>query len=509
MFSPEIPDGFFGICAKERYIIIMRLSDISSFLVGEGLLCNKPVYTEYDPEINCIGCDSRTAKENMLFFAKGAAFKPEYLFSAVGKGAAAYVSETDYGADVPLLKVADIRKAMPLVAKFFYGDPVSKYMLAAVTGTKGKTSVVYMLRSIFEEEFGRGRTGYISTNGAMCGDRSLQKSGTTPEALELYAILAEFADKKIKAAAMEVSSQALQYDRTYGILFHTGVFLNLSSDHISPTEHHSFEEYKAAKLKLLTQCANGVVNADDEYAKDVLLASKCKKTATFGIKNNADYLAANIIMTKNGSSFTVNGAEYSLRMPGEFNIYNALAAIAVCSLMGISEASVRAGLLKAHAEGRMEITEEDGVTVLVDYAHNKLSFEAVFDFVDRFYPGGRKICLFGCQGNKALDRRRELPEIAGNRADLVVLTSDDPADEEPEAIMKEVETELEKTPADFAAIEDREKAVEYAVSIAKPGDIVILAGKGHETTQIVRGRKVKYVGDMVKAKEALRARKTK
>ena len=190
-------------------------------------------------------------------------------------------------------------------------------------------------------------------------------------------------------------------------------------------------------------------------------------------------------------------------MPGEFNIYNALAAIGVCKMMNIDVETVKKGLASASAEGRMEIFEKNGVTVLVDYAHNKLSFEAVFDFVDKFYPESRKICLFGCQGNKALDRRVELPEIAGNRADMVVLTSDDPANEEPMEIIRQVEFELKKTPVEFVSIEDREEAVDFAVRNAKSGDVVILAGKGQETTQQVRGKSVSYIGDMKKAKEIL------
>jgi len=478
----------------------MKLNEIVSYLSEIGLVLEKPCN---DAEISHISCDSRDVKPNTLFFVKGVAFKPEYLLSAVENGAVAYVSEFDLGVDIPFVKVSDVRKAMPYGAKLFYGDPVSKYKLAAVTGTKGKTSMVYMLRSIFNEAFGSEKFGYISTNGAMCGNQPLKKSGTTPEALELYTILNKFAADNISAAAMDVSSQALKYNRVEGIRFHTGVFLNLSNDHISPTEHSSFEDYKAAKLKLLENCLYGAVNIDDPYGEEFYKTSKCTETYTFGIHKNCDFRAENIILTKFGSSFTVNGEEFTLKMPGEFNIYNALAAITVCKTMNIDLSAVKNGLAKATAEGRMELFEKNGITVLVDYAHNKLSFEAVFDFVDKFYPDSRKICLFGCQGNKALDRRRELPEVAGNRADMVILTSDDPANEEPMAIINEVEIELRKTPVNFVSIEDREEAVEYAVKNAQRGDIVILAGKGQETTQQVRGKAVAYIGDMKKAKEIL------
>ena len=478
----------------------MKLSEITSYLKNLGLVLASD---GHDVDIQHISCDSRDVKENTLFFVKGVAFKPEYLLSAVEKGAVAYVSEFDLGVDIPFVKVSNVRKAMPYGAKLFYGNPVSKYKMAAVTGTKGKTSLVYMLRSIFEKAYGKEGYGYISTNGAMCGSEPLKKSGTTPEALELYTILNRFAEHGVSSAAMEVSSQALKYDRVLGIDYHVGVFLNLSNDHISPTEHSSFEDYKAAKLKLLENCKFGAVNVDDIYGEEFLSASKCEKTYSFGIRQECDFRAENIILTKNGSSFTVNGEVFTLKMPGEFNIYNALAAIVVCKTMDIDIEDVRLGLADATAEGRMEIFEKNGITVLVDYAHNKLSFEAVFDFVDKFYPDSRKICLFGCQGNKALDRRKELPEIAGHRSDMVVLTSDDPANEDPMDIIGEVEIELKKTPVNFISIEDREAAVEYAVKNAVAGDVVILAGKGQETTQQVRGKSVAYVGDMKKAKSIL------
>lgn len=392
---------------------------------------------------------------------------------------------------------------MPYCAKFFYGDPTLNYKLAAITGTKGKTSAVYMLKSIFRESFGNEKFGFISTNEAMCGTEYLPKKGTTPEALELYSILNRFSEKCVEVAAMEVSSQALKYDRVLGIDFYTGVFLNLSNDHISPTEHSCFEDYKASKMKLLSNCRYGLVNIDDLYGEEFVSASKCFRTFTFGIQKKCDFRAENIILTKYGSSFTVNGEEFNLKMPGEFNIYNALAAIGVCNTMNISTEFVKKGLSAATAAGRMEVYEKNGITVLVDYAHNKLSFEALFDFVDKFYPNGKKICLFGCQGNKALDRRKELPEIAGQRADFVVLTSDDPANEDPKSIINEVEKELCKTSVKYVSIENRETAVEYAVRKANPGDIVILAGKGTETTQLMCGKSIAYIGDMNKAKEVL------
>lgn len=487
----------------------MKLSEAAEILKKENLL--KSVNGDF--EFSAIGCDSRKVLKNSLFFAKGAAFKEEYLASALKSGAAGYIAEKEYRFSVPHIITDNIRLAMPLLAKAFYNDPASSFALTGITGTKGKTTVTYMLKNIFAAEYGEDRVGMISTNGALNGKKAVEKSGTTPEALPLYEIFDAFHENNVKAAVMEVSSQALQYNRVEYVPFLNGVYLNLSPDHQSPTEHHSFEEYKNAKLRMLTLCKNGVVNADDKYVKEVIDAAKCEKIYTFGIEKDADFRAENIILTKRGASFKINGKYiqnelFEIRMAGEFNIYNALAAAVCAYLSGVSVESIQKGLYETEINGRMEIIEKNGKTVIVDYAHNALSFSAVFDYVEKFYPESRKICLFGCQGNKAYDRRSELPEIAGKKADFVILTTDDPAQENPEEILDEVETNLKKTNVEYVRITDREKAVRYAVANAERGDVVFLAGKGHEHTQIVGGKTVFYKGDMDTAKEELEEEKT-
>lgn len=482
----------------------MKLSQSAEILKKENLLISSS--GEFD--FKAIGCDSRNVAENSLFFVKGVNFKEEYLLSALKKGAGCYISEKKYVENCPYLIVKDVRMAMPLLAKAFYNDPASEFMLTGITGTKGKTTVTYMLKNIFAEFFGEESVGMISTNGALNGKRAIEKSGTTPEALPLYEIFNSFRESKVKAAVMEVSSQALQYNRVEYVPFLNGVYLNLSPDHQSPTEHHSFEEYKNAKLRMLTLCKNGIVNIDDKYAQEVISAARCEKVYTFGIKNTADFRAENIILTKRGASFKVSGKYindeiFEIKIAGEFNIYNALAAIAAAYLSGADIPSIKKGLYETEISGRMEIIEKNGKTVIVDYAHNALSFSAVFDYVDKFYPESKKICLFGCQGNKALDRRTSLPEIAGEKADFVILTSDDPAREDPDEILNELESNLKKTNVKYAKITDREEAVRFAISKAKKGDVIFLAGKGHEHTQIVKDKTVFYKGDMDTAKEEL------
>lgn len=485
----------------------MKLQKILSFLNEKGFF-TRFSGADTNTEITSIGCDSRFVEDGQMFFVKGVNFKQEYLTDAEKKGAACIIAEQDVQTSLPQITVTNIRHVMPAVANLFYGAPSEKYFLTGITGTKGKTTCAYMLKSIYNEQYGQDKTGLISTTEALCGAKELKKTGTTPEALELFGILNQFAENGIKAACMEVSSQGLQYNRVDYVDFDTGIFLNLGTDHISPTEHKNFDEYKAAKKRLFSLCKNGIINIDDKYGEEFARDAQCK-LYTVSTKTNADFCAKNIILSKNGCSFELDGnyiknEVIELHIPGEFNIYNALCAIASAWLTGCSMDNIRQGLLKTVIAGRMQIYEKNGVTVLVDYAHNELSFEAVFKHLKTFYPQARIICLFACQGNKALDRRKELPKVVGKHADFAIITSDDPENEEPQAIINEVETELKKTGIPYKKIEDRETAVAYAVKQAHRGDVVFLAGKGQETTQKVHGKAIFYKGDLPAAIEALK-----
>lgn len=484
----------------------MELKKILDALSENGLLRGE--YEKFgNIGVLSVGCDSRKVTKGQLFFIKGAGFREEFLVSALEKGCCAVIGEEERTLSVPYVRVSDVRASMPVCANVFYDHPASKFPLVGITGTKGKTTCAYMLRNIFEEAFGN-KVGMISTVEATSCGRSIPKSGTTPEALELYSILNEFVHDGVKAACMEVSSQGLAYNRVDGIDFFVGAFLNLGEDHISPTEHHSFEEYKAAKMRLMTLCRHGVVNIDDAAAPDFLKAATCETMTTIGIDSECDLRACDVTQTKMGIDFTVrgkffDGERFSLRIPGKFNVYDALAAIASAALCGICAESVRKGLSETKIPGRMEIVEEKGITVIVDYAHNELSFESVFNHIEKFYPKSKVICLFGCQGNKALDRRTQLPQVVGHHADFAVITTDDPENEDPKNILDEVGAEMEKTPVPFVKIEDREKAVEFAIETAQNGDVVFLSGKGPETTQKVHGKTVPYKGDMTSALTAL------
>lgn len=494
----------------------MTFSQISALLNEAGLLV-KDGTDGADLPVTALGCNSATATDGMLFFCKGVRFRPEYLTDALTRGAIGYLSETEYPlpASVPHLLVRDIRRAMPLIAHAFYDAPEKKVPLVGITGTKGKTSCAYQLAAIYDEEYD-GKYGLISTNEALSCGKKRPKTGTTPEALDLYALLDGFVSDGAKAAVTEVSSQGLQYDRVAYLDFAVGVYLNLSPDHISPTEHKDFDEYKAAKKKLMSVCRAAVVNTDDDHGDEMLAAARQRgipvRTVSLSDRN-ADYSASGLRLTPDGLTFTVrstdretDGKTLTLRMVGEFNVLNALCALAAARLMGISVPSVCRGLAKATVKGRMERFRYGGVDVLVDYAHNGVSFEKVFDFADRFHPGARKIVVYGCPGNKAYDRRDEMSDVAGRRADLIVLTDDDPAYEDPDEIMDQAEKMLKYHDADYRRIHDRREAVAYAVSLCRPGDLLLVLAKGHETTQIVQGAYVEYGGDQKAVADAFAAK---
>ena len=449
-----------------------------------------------------LSCDSRDVEKNTLFFAKGANFRREFLLSAIEKGAVAYVAEKDMEVSIPLFLVSDVRRAMSVVARAFYGDMTKYYPLIGITGTKGKTSTLYMLESVLREKY--KKVGIISTNEARCGEKTWKKTGTTPEALELFSILDGFRAEGAEAAVTEVSSQALKYERVSGLTFSVGAFLNLSPDHISPTEHSSFEDYKEAKKKLFPLCKKAALNLDDPYADEFAVTAGNAELITFSASRQADIYARDVSLNKTGSEFSVDGRikieNIKINMPGAFNVSNALCAVSCAYSVGVSGEEIRAGLEKAHAPGRLELYEKNGITVIVDYAHNKASFEALFSYVDGFYPQARKILVFGCIGDRALDRRGELPVVAAENADFTVFTTDDPGTEKPFDIFKQTEPEFTARGAAYTFIEDRQEAVGFAIDRARAGDVVILAGKGGETTQLVNGVYVPYIGDMNAAK---------
>lgn len=442
-----------------------------------------------------ISCNSTEELGEALFFCKGAHFKEEYLQSAVAKGAFCYVSEREYPSvpNTSYLLVSDVRRAMALLADFFYGQVWKQFHLIGITGTKGKSSTTYYVKYILDEylrDKGKQESAVISSIDTYDGVRRFESHLTTPEALDLQRHFYNAARSGIEYLEMEVSSQGLKYDRVYGIQFDVGCYLNLGLDHISPLEHPDAEDYFQSKLKLFSQCTVACVNVNGGRADEVIAAAKnCRRVITFGTRAEADVYGYDIQKSGNDILFHVRTARFSrpfrLTMPGLFNVENALAAIAICEGLGIPERYMYVGLMKARVPGRMEVytNANNRVIAIVDYAHNRLSFEKLFASVREEYPDRQIITVFGCPGRKALDRRRDLGEISGRYSAKVILTEEDPGEEPVEDICREISEYVAAEGCDFSILADRGEAIEAAVLDCEADSVLLITGKGEETRQ--------------------------
>lgn len=454
---------------------------------------------DLDVDINGIVYDSRKTKKGDLFICVSGYTQDghNYISDALKKGAAAIIVEKDVevkGAAV--VRVHNSRLAMPSLASSFYNNPTQKLSLIGITGTNGKTTTTYLIKSIMEAN-GQG-TGLLGTITTQVGDKTFVSSRTTPESLDLQSLFREMADSNIDYAVMEVSSHSLELGRVEGCNFRIGVFTNLTQDHLD--FHKTIENYRNAKKKLfyMTKGAN-IINVDDEHGR--IIAEEVSKLGTplitYGIDNKADIMAKNIDITSKGASFTLVTPgceeEISIKIPGKFSVYNALAAASVAYVEGISSAVIREGLNKVdNVPGRSEIIKTDTpYTVIVDYAHTPDGLQNILASV-RQYAKGRVITLFGCGGDRDREKRPIMGEIAGRMSDYCIITSDNPRSEEPMDIIKQVEAGIKSTGCDYICIENRRDAIKFALTMAKPDDIVLLAGKGHETYQVLKDRTIPF-----------------
>lgn len=486
------------------------------------LLKKHDLISEYSKKIDLSKCkvenisyNSSEVEKNTLFICKGINFKSEYLESALEKKACGYVSQIKYITsfkDVPYIKVKDIRKALSIISEYFYDYAYKSFNLIGITGTKGKTTTTNYLKNILDE-FEKSKTAYISTMHIYTGTTDKDNHITTPESLDLQKYFYETKMNNINYLTMEVSSQAYKVDRVYGIKFNIGVFLNISEDHISPIEHPSFEDYLNCKLQLLKNSNIVVLNNDSKYIDSMLDASKeAQKVVTFGTNNNSDYYISSIANEPQGYSFIVKSdkyiyeKEFVTKILGRFNIENALAAIVVAKILNIDDDSIYNGIAKTEVLGRMTTIKKDNVTVIIDYAHNKLSFEKLFETIALDYKNNNIYIVFGCPGNKAYTRRKDLGTIAAKYCDKIYLTADDPQNEKVHDICSDVSTYIEMQNGNYEIIEDRKQAVKMAIEKAinvKKNCVVILAGKGSEITQKVNGKLEDYEGDIYLAKKYL------
>lgn len=452
-------------------------------------------------EITTLINDSRKVEEGSAFVCISGAVVDGHTFveQVAEKGAAAVIVEKDVEApvDMTVIKVADTRYALALMSAAYFGYPADKLKVIGITGTKGKTTTTYMIRSILEEV--GHKVGLIGTIEAIIGDKVIPAANTTPESYTIHKYFAEMVEAGCDSVVMEVSSQGLMMHRTAGIPFEIGIFTNLGKDHIGPNEHKDFDDYKYCKGLLFKQCKLGIANVDDKYFKDVFAGATCK-VETFGFSEEADFHAVNTHLVSKpgylGVAYDVCGKQnfdVEIDVPGTFSVYNSLTAIAVCSHFGVSVDVVKAALKVAKVKGRIEMVKvSDEFTLMIDYAHNAMSLESLLTTLKEYHPQ-RLVCLFGCGGNRSKDRRFEMGEVSGKLADLTIITSDNPRFEEPQAIIDDIKTGIEKTDGKYVEIIDRKDAIKYAIEHGQPGDVIVLAGKGHEDYQEIKG--VKYPMD--------------
>lgn len=441
--------------------------------------------------------DSRRVREGSLFICIRGAVADGHAFvkEVVRAGATALVVETDVDVpdDVTVIKVADSRYAMALLSAAYFGYPAEQLKVIGVTGTKGKTTTAYMVKSILENS--GYEVGLIGTIEAIIKDEVIPAANTTPESFIIHQYFRRMLDAGCQVVVMEVSSQGLMLHRTAGIDFEIGIFMNIEPDHIGPNEHKSFEHYLECKSMLLKQCKVGIVNADDSHLEQIIKGHTCK-LETFGFSHKADLRAADARLVKRpgylGIAYHVEGLmnfKVEIDLPGRFSIYNSLTAIAICRHFQVSIEDIQEALKGARVKGRIEMVPvSDHFTLMIDYAHNAMSLESLLSTL-RAYQPKRLVCVFGCGGNRSRDRRFEMGEVSGRLADLTIITSDNPRYEEPQEIMDDIRTGIERTKGQYIEIADRKNAIAYAISHGESGDLIVLAGKGHEDYQEIKGKK--------------------
>lgn len=440
-------------------------------------------------EISGVSYDSRKTEKGDMFVAiRGfEADGHKFIPKAVENGAAVILCEEKPSCDIPYVLVSDSRYGLAIVSRDFFGDPASEMTMIGITGTSGKTSSSYLIKHMLESKLD-AKVGLIGTNGNMIGDEFLHTEHTTPESYELHKLFRHMADSGCTHVVMEVSSHSLTLERVAGIHFDVALYTNLSQDHLD--FHGTMEEYAAAKRKLFSMCSIGCFNLDDAWADFMRDGASCR-TMTFSTeKNEADLVAKDIRLTADGVRFaSVSGDEISmtkLGIPGMFSVYNALGTMSVGLALGLSLADCSDAMSSAKGvKGRLEIvpTGRD-FSVVIDYSHKPDALEKVLKTL-KPVTRGRLIALFGCGGDRDKLKRPIMGRIAADNADLVVVTSDNPRTEDPDEIIREIVAGMKDKRTPTKVICDRREAIAWAIDNAAPGDVLLLAGKGHEDYQVV------------------------
>ena len=441
--------------------------------------------------------DSRKACKDGVFVCISGAVTDGHTFidSVVENGVTSVIveKEVEVPKGVTVVRVESTRMALACMSAAFFGYPAKELKTIGITGTKGKTTTSYMVKSILERT--GFKTGLIGTIETIIGDQHIPAVNTTPESYVVQKTFREMVDAGMECVVMEVSSQGLMLHRVGGFVFDYGIFTNLEPDHIGPNEHKDFEEYMRCKSMLFKQCRVGIVNIDDTHAEAVLEGHTCN-VETYGFSPNADLCAENVGLINKpgflGVSYSISGKmqmDVEMDVPGKFSVYNSLTAIAICRHFGVKEEAIKEALKGIRVKGRVELLPvSDHFTLMIDYAHNAMSLESLLTTL-REYDPKRLVCLFGCGGNRSKLRRYEMGEISSKLADLTVITSDNPRNEEPNAIMEDILTGVKKADGEYVMIADRKEAIRYCMVNAQEGDVIVLAGKGHEDYQEIQGKK--------------------
>lgn len=451
---------------------------------------------DVEQDVTGVVYDSRKVVDGSVFICiKGTKTDShDFAIECVKSGARALIVEQqvlNIPEYVTVIRVANSRTAMAGLAAAWFEYPITKMISIGVTGTKGKTTTTYMIKSILEAA-GK-KVGLIGTAGVMIGDDLFPTINTTPESYQLHEYFAQMVNAGCEYVIMEVSSQGIMMHRTDGIIYDYGIFTNISNDHIGPDEHQTFEEYLYYKSQLLKMCKIGLVNKDDEHYQQIVQGAECQ-LFTYSLARDADFTATDIEYLSGadfvGVGFQAGGRlTMSIRVgiPGKFNVENALAAIGIVSFLDLPDTAVKEGLKGIKVNGRMEIVHtSERCTVIVDYAHNAVSMESLLTTLREYHPK-RLVCVFGCGGNRSKDRRYAMGEIGGKYADLSIITADNSRFEKVADIIADIRGSIEKTGGKFIEIPDRKEAISYSIMNAKPGDMIAIIGKGHENYQEIEG----------------------
>lgn len=448
-------------------------------------------------EITDLVYDSRKITKGCLFVCIKGTVADGHTFvkEAAEKGAAAVLVQDEVEApkELTVIRTKDTRYGLALVSAAWFHHPAEELKVIGVTGTKGKTTTTYMVKSILENA--GYKVGLIGTIEAIIGEEVIPASNTTPESYVIQQYFRKMVEAGCQCVVMEVSSQGLMMHRTAGFTFEIGIFTNIEPDHIGPNEHASFEEYMACKGLLFKQCKTGIVNMDDQHCEKVIEGHTCS-IETFGFSPKADLRAVNTELVSRpgylGVTYQAQGLvnmDVEIDAPGKFSVYNSLTAIAICHHFNVTEEDMKKALKVAKVKGRIEMIKvSDDFTLMIDYAHNAMSLESLLTSLREYQPK-RLVCLFGCGGNRSKLRRYEMGEVSGKLADLTIITSDNPRFEEPQAIIDDIKIGMAKTEGNYVEIIDRKEAIKYAIEHGEPGDVIVLAGKGHEDYQEIKGKK--------------------